>query len=108
MKLGRRENILLLCFAFVLDCAARGRIRRHSRWSAVGVWQGMKFYPHSSYVLALAAGGFRSVFRYSTPPLAVASDGAYFAFRRCEEATPLIAVMMSCGSLFIARGGFVE
>ena len=24
MKLGQRENILPLCFAFVLDCAARG------------------------------------------------------------------------------------
>ena len=94
MKLGRRENILLLCFAFVLDCAARGRICRH-RWSAVGGWQEMKFYPHSSYVLALAAGGFRCVFRYSTPPLAVASDGVYFAFRRCEEAAPLITVVMS-------------
>ena len=70
MKLGRRENILPLCFTFVLDYAARGRIRRH-RWSAVGGWQEVKFYPHSSYVLALAAGGFRRVFRYSTPPLAV-------------------------------------
>ena len=54
----------------------------------------MKFYPHSSYVLALAAGGFRCVFRYSTPSLAVARNGAYCAFHRCEEASPLITVVI--------------
>ena len=52
----------------------------------------MKFYPRSSYVLVLAAGGFRCVFRCSIPPLAVASDGATSPFavaRRLLLSPPL-------------------
>ena len=58
------------------------------------LWHEMKSYsPHPSYVVVLAAGGFRSVSRDSTPPLAITRNGVTLLFAVARR--PLIAVVMS-------------
>ena len=84
----------------MLDCAACGHIRHHNGWSAVGVWQGMKFYLHSSYVLALSRWWFPLCFQIlhsTTGRLPVAEllclsplRGGYSSHHRCDERLELL------------------